>query len=641
MLAWARLVPTSTESSESQGAFGFFDRTKELTSDGWAKVIATLRQLHPAPAETWVFDDLEQPSRDTQPGELELYRQTLATLWEHAAGTSRASTTSLIGELFTGLADQEFHIEPTLVELMVGVLKAEAGESVYCGFDLSAALALRLARSQRVFAEIPSRSLAQVVALLAIAGDLSLDIACSDPILGPRQKDTDRPWLDEQDGHRSLHSFDHAIALPPFGRRYHADELSDDRRKVLDVPAASTEVHHLTVVLARGRRRRVTVVTDGFLFRTSKADQFFKEKLLTDHGLSAIISLPRRVLGIGAGVQSSMIMLDGHRAQPREGRRLLFVDGRAAHGAPDRAVSPRSNVVSHLPELTPVIVNRAETAQSTLVALDELLANEFNLSVDRYVVDPTVRFVRSALRERPTATLDDVAELYRPQAVPGAKGGEGDVILHEISLADIENGVVQKPTKLIALSKGDVARVRRAIVDPGDILLSTKGRVGVVGLVPDSAPVPSASIGPDILEWIGAVPAPASAARAPWLAGQAFVIIRLRRSSPINDPRLLTRYLASPFGQALLQTLAGGTTVPMIQMADLRRLPVVVPSAAELADAKHEQERLINLREQIRGLRLEVQRLEENLWPMSLIPARAARGPHVIPTKPKDGHERS
>ena len=91
-------------------------------------------------------------------------------------------------------------------------------------------------------------------------------------------------------------------------------------------------------------------------------------------------------------------------------------------------------------------------------------------------------------------------------------------------------------------------RSKHLILRPDDILISVKGKVGVAGVVPDGAPK-------DIF---GA-----------WTAGQPFVIARLRRSTPINDPAVLARYLASPFGQTQLQALAGGTTVPLIPMNDL------------------------------------------------------------------------
>jgi hypothetical protein len=80
------------------------------------------------------------------------------------------------------------------------------------------------------------------------------------------------------------------------------------------------------------------------------------------------------------------------------------------------------------------------------------------------------------------------------------------------------------------------------ILRPGDILISIKSKVGVTGVVPEDAP----------LESLGA-----------WTAGQSFVIARLRQSTAISSPVVLASYLTSPFGQAQLQALAGGTTVPL------------------------------------------------------------------------------
>ena len=47
--------------------------------------------------------------------------------------------------------------------------------------------------------------------------------------------------------------------------------------------------------------------------------------------------------------------------------------------------------------------------------IDELAANDFNLLVDRYVIDPELRRQRQLLNRQKTVPLDDLAEIYRPQ----------------------------------------------------------------------------------------------------------------------------------------------------------------------------------------------------------------------------------
>jgi hypothetical protein len=42
-----------------------------------------------------------------------------------------------------------------------------------------------------------------------------------------------------------------------------------------------------------GRRRNVVIVGNGLLFRTSSKDAAFKQELLYDHGLEAVVMLPR------------------------------------------------------------------------------------------------------------------------------------------------------------------------------------------------------------------------------------------------------------------------------------------------------------------------------------------------------------
>jgi type I restriction enzyme M protein len=164
--------------------------------------------------------------------------------------------------------------------------------------------------------------------------------------------------------------------------------------------------------------------------------------------------------------------------------------------------------------------------------------------------------------------------------------------MREVATGDIHDGFVERPEKEVDIWAGDVDQIERFILRPGDILISVKGKAGVAGVVPEDAPE-------DIF---GA-----------WTAGQPFVIARLRQSTAINSPIVLARYLASPFGQAQLQALAGGTTVPFIQMADLRRLAIPVPPADKQREIVQQIEEIKILRQQIKKIETDILERERGL----------------------------
>jgi restriction endonuclease S subunit len=95
-------------------------------------------------------------------------------------------------------------------------------------------------------------------------------------------------------------------------------------------------------------------------------------------------------------------------------------------------------------------------------------------------------------------------------------------------------------------------------------------------------------------------------------------IVRLRDSSPIKHPVVLFRYLASSLGQRLLQFFSQGLTVPMIQMGELRKLPIVVPSDDEQQEIVSDRQTMLELYRQIAGIDRQIKEIDSTSWPMSL-----------------------
>jgi type I restriction enzyme M protein len=95
----------------------------------------------------------------------------------------------------------------------------------------------------------------------------------------------------------------------------------------------------------------------------------------------------------------------------------------------------------------------------------------------------------------------------------------------EILVGDIRpDGSISQPVKRVSVNDRDLTRALRQRVQPGDVLLSIRGRIGAAGIVPEHS---------------------GDSDTDEWLAGQSFAILRLRDSSPISSPALY-RYLVSP-----------------------------------------------------------------------------------------------
>ena len=150
------------------------------------------------------------------------------------------------------------------------------------------------------------------------------------------------------------------------------------------------------------------------------------------------------------------------------------------------------------------------------------------------------------------------------------------------------------------------ARRERACLASGDVLLVIKGSAGKVGFVRD---IPDG---------------------ATWLAGQSFAIVRLRPHAPLKDPRVLFRFLSSALGQANLQSLRVGTAVPGLQMADVRRLPIVIPEQSVQEAIAHDVYDLFALQDQIHRLRGELARRQDEIWPETRKTIASARPKTIV-----------
>jgi hypothetical protein len=327
MMVWARLLPTTErKKGVNDETFGFFDEQQELTTRTWAAILARLRHQRVPHGDEWAFEDLEDIAAKAEPGTLESLRQTTRDLLTtQVANDLRLDRVHYCAKLLLAPLLEE---DTDLTTLIIDALAAKANDNIYCGFDLSAPIALELAKTHTVELEIPTATLARLTALLGIAGNYSLKVSWSDPAQGQIQDpEQGLVWLEERKrrGH-AQRPFDHAVILPPFGRKYSPDRVSDDL-SAMPGTASMADALHINLALTRSHKHQLILLADGFLFRTTKNDQTYKRSIVSDYGLSVVISLPRGIIGHNSGVASSLLIFDAEKNLPEQA--IRFVDCRS------------------------------------------------------------------------------------------------------------------------------------------------------------------------------------------------------------------------------------------------------------------------------------------------------------------------
>jgi len=415
-------------------------------------------------------------------------------------------------------------------DVLIAALAPRRTSQIVCAYSMAARPAWNLSRDHQVHLEVEEQGLGAIIAMLASATRRSLVVRTSS--------------LDAVSRDGVFRLYDLALILPPLGRRLKSGLLAKDVPGLRADDDIGSEALGALLGAQIGRQRSIVVVAKGFLFRTSSRDAAIKQELVQSLGLRAVISLPRGTMASTA-VAFSALVFSPNGQDNKAGKHIRFID----------ASNPATLKSAEIPTLLDSKVKHPLSTDATPAQLSDA---GFNLSVDRYVLSAETRDSRNLIGQHYTLTLSDLAEIRKPQALPRDDRQHAHIEIREALLADIDGGRLQMPRKRSQLPRSASTKIENAVLKQNDILLSIKGTIGKTALVTDEVIADSE---PALV-----------------VAGQSFVILRLRKGSAITDARVLTTYLRTPTAQALLGSMAGGTTIPNVIMGDLKALPVPIPS---------------------------------------------------------------
>jgi type I restriction enzyme M protein len=224
------------------------------------------------------------------------------------------------------------------------------------------------------------------------------------------------------------------------------------------------------------------------------------------------------------------------------------------------------------------------------VLLGEIRDAGYQLQPGRYVVSIDQLNAEKALAGMYRVALGDLVETIRPVVYKATEGPTIEV--REVSIGDLKQGVfINNPDKLVEVDASLDDKIARQALKPFDIIVTIKGTVGRVGLVPDTA----------------------ATSGSPWVLGQSSIALRIKDRSKL-DPRVLFTFLRSDLGQELLKGIVSGAAIPLIQLRELLALAVPVP-AQEVAEGFIDNfDRQARIQAEIDRLVQEQTQLSAALW---------------------------
>lgn len=462
-----------------------------------------------------------------------------------------------------------------LADLMVALTAPMPGEVIYTPWDNGAQLASRIMqRSASVYMDLPlNRPLAAAVALLGGGG---AEIHHVDPIREPSAV---------REG--QLQRFAAAVATPPMGQRYELSVSDSDWYGRFPESTGSGSVLCVRHLLAHSERRVVALVSNNVLF--SPGSEFSLRKDLVSQGiLEAVISLPS---GVFPNVSVAFAILVLSPQQKKTHIRFVNADCDRFRKASSKSRAELKNI--H--ELVEIATSSETLAEAISISNEDVIANEFQLQVNRYVVPTRTQQVRQMLADTDLQPLGQLVRVVRP-LLPSQRTEE-TMSAFEVSASDLpQYGFIQSAGREVQIDKKTASKNLDQFLRPLDIVLVIKGSAGKVGIVPQTVPQPG---------------------QGGWVAGQSAIILRMKDPS-VLDSRALALLLRSPLGQELLQGVVSGATIPMIQVRELTtQFAIPVPTSLEAMQAVESLEQEANLQIEIDRLRAQQAAITRDLWRVS------------------------
>lgn len=193
-----------------------------------------------------------------------------------------------------------------------------------------------------------------------------------------------RDSLSEQN--TDVEKYSLVLANPPFKGSLDYEAVSADLLKV--TKTKKTELLFLALflrILKKGGRAAV-IVPDGVLFGSSRAHKQIRKEILEHNKLDAVISMPSGVFKPYAGVSTAILIFTKTGSGGTD--KVWFYDMKAdgfslddkRQEIPDNDIPDIIERFHHLETET----DRTRTEQSFFVPLEEIVSNDYDLSINKY-----------------------------------------------------------------------------------------------------------------------------------------------------------------------------------------------------------------------------------------------------------------
>ncbi len=180
--------------------------------------------------------------------------------------------------------------------------------------------------------------------------------------------------------------YDVILANPPFKGTVDAESINDDLKAITSTKKTELLFLALFIRMLKIGGRCACIVPDGVLFGSSKAHKAIRRELVENQQLQAVISMPSGVFKPYAGVSTAVLVFTKTNSGGTDDVWFydMHADGRSLD---DKRTEIKEN---DIPDILARFANieaekdRKRTEQSFLVPKQEIIDNDYDLSINKY-----------------------------------------------------------------------------------------------------------------------------------------------------------------------------------------------------------------------------------------------------------------
>ncbi len=176
------------------------------------------------------------------------------------------------------------------------------------------------------------------------------------------------------------------LANPPFAGTVDSESINDDLKTVANTKKTELLFIALFIRMLKKGGRCACIVPDGVLFGSSKAHKSIRKELVENHQLTAVISMPSGVFKPYAGVSTAVLVFTKTGAGGTD--KVWFYDMKAdGFSLDDKRTEIAENDIPDMLERFHNMekeADRQRTEQSFFVSKEEIVQNDYDLSINKY-----------------------------------------------------------------------------------------------------------------------------------------------------------------------------------------------------------------------------------------------------------------